>query len=654
MRKTDSVQTGKTFTVTSTVNNSSSVTVNNASATISFPSGGFNLASGESATKSLGNIGASGSSSLSWTVVAGPTSSDINKTITITASAANANTVQVSKNITVTTRPISGTPAVETIKSSPACQPEITGSFGKSYVVCPVDTSTGAYVLNKQLLSLNGAYPFAFNGYYNSLLTSEGTMGKGWAHNLETYLEALPDGAVVIHWDKNRRNSFVNNNGQLVPQETVNQYDILVKQADGGYILTRQDQSVYSFNPAGQLIQLSNGHGQSLSLAYNGSGQLNTISDPLAHQNLSFYYNPAGLLGSVSDSIGRSVSFTYDDSHNLTGLTDANGSTTTYIYDSQNRLINFTNGSGIQVVTNTYDSLGRVSTQDDALAGNGITSFAYDETSQPGKLITTVTDRTGQAKVYTHNSDYQLLSIKNELVNTESYSYDGQGNLVSETDAAGHTTNYSYDSRGNVLTVTDPANHTTTMTYDNRNNLLSVTNAANKSVNFSYNSNNNIQNITDPLGNTTSFSYDGNGRLTSKTVSGGGTTTYSYQNGLLTSTTDPEGITTAYTYDNGGRITGITDGAGNTTHLAYDSNDNLLSATDPLGNRTSTTYNEYGDPLTITDPRGNTTRFEYNNNGSLTRLIDALGIPPAARAWSRPLSSAIRHHQIQPLPALQQ
>jgi len=623
----NTVQTGKTFTVSSAVNNSSSVTVNNASATISFPSGGFNLASGESATKSLGNIGASGSSSLSWTVVAGPTSSDVNKTIMITASASNANTVQVSKNLTITAQPISGTPAVETIKSSPACQSEMTGNWKIDQPACPVDTATGAYIFNKQLLAQNGAYPFTFDIYYNSLLTSEGALGKGWAHNFETYLETLPDNSVVIHWDKNRRNSFANNNGQLVPQETVNQYDTLIKQTDGGYTLTRQDQSVYVFNPTGQLLQLSNGRGQFLTLNYNSSGQLSTISDPLAGKSLNLSYNPAGLLGSVNDSLGRNVSFTYDDSHNLTGLTDTNNNTTTYTYDSQSRLLSFINGEGIQVVTNTYDSLGRVSSQDDAVAGNGITSFAYDETSQPGQIITTVTDRNGQARVFTHDSGYQLLSIKDELGNTESYSYDAQGNLINQTDAAGHTTKYTYDNRGNALTVTDPANRTTTMTYDNRNNLLSVTNSASKAVNFSYDSNNNIQSITDPLGNTTSLSYDSNGLLTSKTVSGAGTTTYSYQNGLLKSKTDPEGVTTTYTNDNAGRITGITEGAGNTTTLNYDNNDNLLSTTDPLGNRTSTTYDEYGKPLTKTDARGNTIRFEYNNNGSLIRVIDALGNP---------------------------
>ncbi len=344
------VQSGKTMTVTSTVTNNSSQTATNVSSAISLPAG-LSLAAGQSATQSLGSISGNSSRTVTWNLVAGSVSSDTTMSFTISASASNADSVQVSKTVTVTAKPISGTPAVESIKSSPACQPERTGSFGKSHVVCPVDTSTGAYVLNKQLLTSNGGYPCAFDIYYNSLLTSEGIMGRGWAHSLETYLEAMPDGTVVIHWDKNRQNSFTNNNGQLAPQETVNQYDNLTKQVDGGYILTQQDQSVYIFNLTGQLVQLSNGHGQSLDLNYSGNGQLNTISDPLADQNLSFNYNPAGLLGSVSDSLGRSVSFTYDDSHNLTGLTDANGSTTAYSYDSQSRLLNFTNGSGIQAVS---------------------------------------------------------------------------------------------------------------------------------------------------------------------------------------------------------------------------------------------------------------------------------------------------------------
>jgi len=617
------VESGKTFAVNTTIANSASTAATNSSATISLPSG-LSLAAGETAAKSLGSIGANSSQSVAWNVVAGNFQSDTTLTFTVSAAASNADTVQVNKNITVSAKPISGTPAMETIKSSPASQPERTGNFGKDHVVCPVDTSTGAYVLNKKVLALNGAWPFDFEVYYNSLLTKEGVMGKGWAHNLEVFLEALPDGSVNVHWDKNRQNTFANSNGQYISQDTVTHYDSLVKQADGSYTLTRQDQSMYLFNPSGQLVQLKNGHGQSLNLNYNGSGQLSSLTDPIANKALTFSYMPELLLASITDAQGRSVRFTYDGSHNLTGLSDAASNNTTYAYDSQSRLLSFVNASGVQVVTNTYDSLGRVASQDDAVSGNGTTSFAYDETSQPGQLITGVTDRNGKLRVFTHDNQYRLLSIKNELGHMESYSYDAMSNLTGETNAAAHTSSYSYDSRGNLTGITDPASRTTSMTYDSQNNLLSVKNAENKTVNFSYDGNNNPVNMTDPLGNTTTYSYDSNGLLASKSVPGAGTTSYSYQNGMLQSVTDPEGISSSFSYDSVGRITGVTNGAGKKITYTYDNNDHLLSVTDPLGNRTSYTVNEYGDALTQTDPRGNTTRFEYDSNGSLTATIDAL------------------------------
>ena len=92
-----------------------------------------------------------------------------------------------------------------------------------------------------------------------------------------------------------------------------------------------------------------------------------------------------------------------------------------FTYNADNRILTATDAAGTVIFTDTYDAKGRVATQDDALSTNQLTRFSYDEQSQPGKLITTVTERTGATRVFTHDNKYQLLSLKDELGHTSTY-----------------------------------------------------------------------------------------------------------------------------------------------------------------------------------------------------------------------------------------
>ncbi|KJS02307.1 MAG: hypothetical protein VR68_03225 [Peptococcaceae bacterium BRH_c4a] len=501
----------------------------------------------------------------------------------------------------------------------------------ESYIADPVDAATGAHVIRRKLMNVNGAVPIDFRVHYNSLLLKEGSMGRGWGHDHQARLEVQTNGNIDLRWTANRVNHFTPGSGQYKSTDLATLHDTLVKNTDGSHTLTRKDQREYQFNPAGQLTEQKNGHGQSLIMAYDGSGRLTRVTEPLSGQFLTFQYNTGDLLESVTDSMNRRVSFTCDTNGNLTEITDANGQTTTYTYNGDGRVLTATDAEGRQLFSNIYDQLGRVISQDDAVPGNQLTRFIYDETSQPGKIITTVTGRDGQAKVFTHDSKYHLLSIKDELSNTTSCAYDADGNRISVTDAASRSTGFIYDTRGNLTTVTDPAGHITTMTYDQRNNLHTLENAAGKRITYTYDSNNNPLSVTDPLSNTTGYTYDASGLLTGKTTPGLGTTTYTYTNGLLYRVADPEGNTATFGYDGAGRVTGITDGAGNTTSMTYDSAGCLLSVADPLGNTRRYTYDSHGNMLSETDPMGNLTRYEYNGNGKLVSLTDPLNNRTACR-----------------------
>lgn len=117
----------------------------------------------------------------------------------------------------------------------------------------PVDCATGAHVLQRTLLTTTGAQPISFKVRYNSLLLNEGPLGKGWGHNFEANLEELNGGNVKIHWNANRVNTFINlDNNRFISPDLAVRHDKLVKNADGSYTLTRQDQTVYQFDNNGQ------------------------------------------------------------------------------------------------------------------------------------------------------------------------------------------------------------------------------------------------------------------------------------------------------------------------------------------------------------------------------------------------------------------
>ncbi|PKM79679.1 MAG: hypothetical protein CVU89_17025 [Firmicutes bacterium HGW-Firmicutes-14] len=515
-------------------------------------------------------------------------------------------------------QPISGTDASPTIHTS---DPDEKDDW--SFQHEPIDLSTGAQVIENTLLNVEGAQPVSFDVRYDSLMLNQGPLGRGWVHNFETCLKILPSGEVLVYWNSNRINSFVRSGAnRYSSSDQAARYDTLIRNADGSFVLTRRDQSSYNFNRTGKLVQQKNSRGQSLIMAYDNLGRLSTITEPVSGRFIKLQYNSSGLINLVSDNMNRNVFINYDAACNLTRITDAKNQSTTYTYDTHGWMLTLTDAEGIMIFSNTYDDKGRVTRQIDAV-GNAA-NISYDETSQPGKLITTSTNREGKSQVLTHDTNYRLLSLMDELGNLTSYTYDANGNRTSVTDPYGKTTTFSYDERGNLLTVTNPAGQTTTMTYDERNNLLTVENAAHKKITYTYDLNNNILSIADQAENRINNVYDTNGLLLNTTKPGGGQSTFSYVKGQV-GIIKVEGVTkSTLTYDAVGRLVSKTDNRGKTITMNYDNADNLLSIIDPLGNTVSYAYDRNNRKISETDAKGNITRFTYDGNGNITSKIDAL------------------------------
>ena len=315
----------------------------------------------------------------------------------------------------------------------------------------------------------------------------------------------------------------------------------------GIYTLTMKDGTKYIFNSTGILTDIIDRNGHSISLTYDASSKLIMAKENISGVKIYFSYDELGKLLNVSDDLNRQVLFTYDASNNLTSITDANGYKTTYQSNSQGQITQANDSEGRRLFSNTYDLSGRIVLQDDSLDTNLITRFSYDETTQPGKIITYVADRTGKTKKLIHDSNYRLLSSTDQLGFTGIYTYDSNGNRTQITDPQGGTQKITYDERGNMTTITNQLNKTSSFTYDSKNNLTSVTDATYKSRTYTYDENNNLLTEKDTLNNVMSYSYNTNSLLTSTTLPEGGTANFEYVNGRLSNTTDPTGVVNTYT-----------------------------------------------------------------------------------------------------------
>ncbi|MDQ2085630.1 PKD domain-containing protein [Herbivorax sp. ANBcel31] len=513
----------------------------------------------------------------------------------------------------------------------------------------PVDTTSGAFVTDKEILSVLGSTDISLDIDYNSLHLEEGDFGKGWAHNYEISIEEESDGSIWVHWSPSSSVKFYPE--QFINREVTGAYlgNGVIQVSDEyefkaqdyyplvhgmeGYVLTRNDDGTYEllcktmnkyyFDENGVLTKLEDNNGRYITLSRTDDSF--TVEEFTSGQSLTIKYNSKGLVESVSDLSGRKAQLKYNENNCLTKIIDAEGYVSTYTYDEIGRILTGTNGDEILYFENEYDEEGRVLVQNDGVEGDNLTYFEYDDESEYWRSLTTVTDRNGNKREYVSNRFGQLIRIEDEMGFETYYTYDEHGNRASVIDGEGNATVYTYDDRGNVLTVSDAEDTQTVMTYDENNNMVSVENANSENTVFEYDENNLLVSSETCTGLVNKYSYNENAQITSHTVEGVGTAFYTYENGKMKTETDFKGNITTYSYDESGRLTSATNGEGSTLLTEFDALDNVISEYDAGGNKTSYTYDSRGNVISSTDPKGNTAYFKYNENDKLIEEIDTKG-----------------------------
>ena len=250
------------------------------------------------------------------------------------------------------------------------------------------------------------------------------------------------------------------------------------------------------------------------------------------------------------------LKLTYRDPYHATGNPSA-----WYQYDTYDRLYGVTDalGSGSGDVDHT-------------------TNYAYN--------------LRGQLTLTTLPTDPVSPPTRHSILNT--YNSNGDGTLVSVRNLLNLTTSYTYDDYRRVRSVTTPGHNTSLITsyyYD----------ANGTGDNYTH-TDSNVTYITLPSGNKTKAVYDANLRKTAVTV-GFGTT---------------DAATTSYGYDNVGNLTSVIAPNeqpnqpyyGKSTITAYDQRNRVMSVTDALQNPATFTYDTAGRKKIVTRANGQTITYD--------------------------------------------
>lgn len=176
------------------------------------------------------------------------------------------------------------------------------------------------------------------------------------------------------------------------------------------------------------------------------------------------------------------------------GIQDANGNTEGYVLDAAGQQLIDILGDGTQTRTQTFDTLGRVTSYQDAR----------------GETWSQLFDQLNQLQTVTFPSTH-----------TVGYGYDELGNRISSTDQDGNTTRYVYDVCNNISARYMPGGQCTSMSYDRNHQLLAIYNPDRSSLTWSRDYFGHALQHKDLSGAIYSYTYDYKGQLHQQTSQGG-------------------------------------------------------------------------------------------------------------------------------------
>ncbi len=492
-----------------------------------------------------------------------------------------------------------------------------------TYTSDPVNVANGNITRDETDFALPGiGLPLHFARHYDSQSNIDMGMGIGWLHSFRDFLSFELDGSIIWTNDIGIRYTFTSDGsgGYIIPETLHGTLTATIS----GFSYREKDGLVHEFDNTGKLIEIHDRNGNSLTLTYDISGHLTTVTD--------------------TDTPTRHLTLTWTDGH-ITSIEDFTGRTWSYTY-AGNYLIQITSPSDVDtpVAIVQYDYYPE---SDVVLGGllhhitepdSGIITYNY----YANRRGLSVTDAEGNTHYLSYNIFRHQTTFLSERGYVTKYDFDTEGHvrkqvdpnlamnayvwqnglMTSWKDALGNSETYEYDSLGNLTRLTDRAGVITDYTYEmTYSRPTEVELSGGRITTFDYDANGNLIQITDPLGNITKMTYDSHGQLLTVTRPEGNltvdlndyTTIYTYNEAgqVLTKSTDLPSLV-SYSYDSHGNRISVTDANGNISTYDYDLLGRLIEMIDPLGYGMVMTYDGIGNMLTLTDKLGRITTFEYD------------------------------------------
>ena len=352
-----------------------------------------------------------------------------------------------------------------------------------------------------------------------------------------------------------------------------------------------------TYDPFGELVSATNGHGQTVVYAYDADGDTTGITYPL----------PSSATWAQTATVG----YAYDNADNLTAVTDFAGNAIGVTVNADGLTTRRTLGATGDTVATGYDNSNRTSSI--ALAnssGTTLQSFTYGD-APDGSILTETDSPTsaGASKTYTYTAQDQLSAETNSA--TDSYAYDASGSL---TGLPGNATG-SYDYAGELTGSTSASGAATSYTYNADGQRTGATTGGATAETAGWNGAGELTSYTDSTDTMTAASYDGEG-LRAATTDSAGTRYYTWDTVPSTPQLLMDG-SNAYIYGTGGSpAEQVNLSSGTASYLITDSLGSVRGTVSALGSLTgSVTYDAYGNPLT---PGGLTATTPFGYAGYYT------------------------------------
>ncbi len=381
----------------------------------------------------------------------------------------------------------------------------------------------------------------------------------------------------------------------------------------------------------------SAGQARTETYIWGAGGRLQSINGPRApigsqDDIISFAYDGAGNLLTVTNGLGHVTTFAGHDANGRpASMTDANNVETLFTYDTLGRLLTSTvkhpTTASLDATTSyEYDIEGRVT---------GITtpateklSFVYDLAGQ----LLEIASADGEKQTFAHDAMGNVTEQKIERADGVARStivrtFDSIGRMLTETLGPGRTTTWVYDKNGNPVRTTSPRSHATDMAFDPLNRLASTVAPDTGTTATQYNAIDAITGFTDAVSVQTTFVRNGFGEVVQEVSPDRGTSIHYYDAaGDLTATIDGRGQRIDYTRDILGRVTAKTPVARPSSEvITYSYDDGGVPGCACVGRLAS-----------MTDSSG-TTSFGYDHRGNLTAKVE----PTGTLGWSYDLADRI-------------